>query len=917
MRHVKTQTGLKSANKKVQIGPESHDQSVQICTSLSSSSAQTTPALLSTTATQSFPVPGLDTAVQVGTNWEKDNKQTQFEVWSEDRGTEMRECDVKSVACQVKRLGETKGIQVEVDYKHAAAQWDVTNCDNSAQTEKKPNYRHLKQQITDLRTSLQAFTVQINKEIQQFSGAIPALLPTSLTLPSPAVLSELQTAISTYQEEAEHWESERSELLLKLELLQNEQANYYFLNRQLENLFSTAVEDKFQAQIELLEAKEAATGLEKQLFALRLEAIDGLGDSQGQSEAAAFALQVKVAQNDIEVLNFTRLLAEKEAKIRENQEIVDLLQGQIENSVKDCERLRADKQLSTAFYEGEVARLQDQLASARFQQRQFQQGNRTLSEEMEGLRGVLEEYELRTEVLAQGKSKSEIDLKNALFDLKHANSETEIMRKAISRLQKQVRDYEETLQKDRVLHLAATDSTTGETFDTEVQIQRLESEKLQLQTEVVELRSTCEERNDQLQADGRALTQLQEAFDFLRIKNVTLENALSLSKTALNEVQQQRESSEKKVAELTAQLLSLQSLLRTRENDLATGHSALNALQIQLKAAFQTCEQHRGLCVTLSKQMEETQGKLMLESRGRLEAESMLKQGQSLCEAKEKRWKGEKEELVTLNEHLSGRIDTLQRELSGLEAESAILRQKQTEMDTEMAAERKALEIQREEVAMERLVWEEKRLQAENEQEKAEMEAKLLKTELITLRTEIAASQAREKDHNEGLKTTQQALADAKRANSLQAAELLFAQSQIATLERSSTSYQAQIALLTSESEAALLHIAGLKEAKDTVEDQLAASQSACRQVSEDLESLQNLTSSLRCELAQTQSKLKVSEQAEERLANKKEELTERLVWYQAEYEKASALKKANIQLTERNLALAAELRSLSDKSQY
>ena len=921
LRHVKTQTGLKAANKKVQVGPENHDQSLQACTTLSSSSAQTTPPLFSTTATEPLHFPGLDRAVQVGQDREKESKQTQSQVQTEERGTETMDFYVKSVACQVQRLGETRGIQVEVNCKHAAAQWDVRSCDKPVQTEKRPNYRLLKQQMGSLRTSLQALTVQISKEMQQFTSALQALVPTSLTSPSPAVLCELRTALSraiaTHQEEAELWDSERCELQLKLELLQNEQADYYLLNRQLEDLFSTAVEDKSQAQIELLAAKEAAAGLEKQLFALRLEAIDCLGDTQGQSEAAAFALQVKVAQNDIEILNFTRILSEKEAKIRENQEIVDLLQGQIENAVKDCERLRADNQLNTAFYQGEVERLQDQLASARFQQRQFQQGNRTLSEEMEGLRGMLEEYELRTEVLAQGKSKSEVDLKSALFDLKHANSEAETMRKSISRLQKQVRDYEETLQKDRVLHLAATDSTTGETFDTEVQIQQLESEKLELQTEVVELRSTCEERKDQLQAGGQALRQLQEAFDFLRIKNVTLENALGLSKSALSETKQQREAAEKKAAELSTQLNSLRSLLRTRENDLETSHSALNALQMQLKTALQACEQHRSQCASLGKLLEDTQGRLLMESRGRLEAESLLKQVQSLSDSKEKRWIAEKEELVTLNEQLSGRIDSLQREGAGFEAEIAVLRSKKAEMDTQMAAERKALESQREEMAMERLVWEERRLKAENGLEKAEIAANSLKKEITGLRTEIVALQTQEKEHNEEIKTLQQALSDAKRSNSLQAAELLFTQTQISNFERCSTSFQAQIALLTSESEATLLQLDSLKQVKDTLEDQLAASQSACSRLSEDLEALQSQVESLRGELVQTQGKLRGSEQAEEKLVSKKEELTERLVWYQAEYEKASALKKANIALTERNLALAAELRTLSDKSQY
>jgi chromosome segregation ATPase len=217
---------------------------------------------------------------------------------------------------------------------------------------------------------------------------------------------------------------------------------------------------------------------------------------------------------------------------------------------------------------------------------------------------------------------------------------------------------------------------------------------------------------------------------------------------------------------------------------------------------------------------------------------------------------------------------------------------------------------------MERLVWEERGIKAENALEKAEIEAFTLKKEINDLKKRTLDLETQDKDQSDVLKTLQQALADTKRINALQAAELLFNQTQIQTLERSSTAFQAQVSLLTSESETSLLHLNSLKQAKDTLEDQLAASHSAHRLLSEDLESLQNQMNSLRCELSQTQNKLKMSEQAEERLTSKKEELTERLVWYQAEYEKASALKKANIQLTERNLALSSELRSLSDKSQ-
>lgn len=920
MRHVKTQTGLKSANKKVQFGPENHDQSLQASVLLSTSTAQTSPPLCTSTGTEPLHIPGQDRAIQVGENRVKESKQTQAEAYTEDRGTETLEFYVKSVACQAQRLGESRGIQVETNCKHATSQWDITSCDKPVQTEKWPGYKQIKEQINAIRAAMQAFTAQVSTEIQRFNSAIPAFLPSSPFHPSPTVLSELQTslskAISTHQDDVEIWESERCELQFKLTLFQSEQADYYLLNRQLEDLYTAAVEDKLQAQMELIAAREAAAALEKQIFAMRLEAIDSLGDTQGQSEATAFALQVKVAQYEMEILNFTRVLSEKDAKIRENQEIVDLLQCQVENAVKDCERLRADNQLNTTFYQGEMTRLQDQLASTRFQLRQFQQGNRTLSEEMEGLRGVLEEYELRTEVLAQGKSKMEVELKNALFDLKHTNSDAEIMRKTINRLQKQVRDYEETLVKDRVLHLAAGDSATGETFDTEVQIQRLESEKLELQTEVVELRRTAEERNDQLQADGQALRQLQETFEFLRIKNVTLENALGLCKNTLAETKEQRENAEKRAAELSSLLNSIQTQLWTREKELEAGNAAVNTLQIQLKTIFQACEQQRLQGVSLSKQLEEAQGKGMLESRGRLEAEAQAKQYQSCLELKERRWIAEKEELVTLNEQLSNRIDSLLKELSTLEADNAAIRERNTELDKQIARERKALESQKEEGVMERLVWEERGIKAENALEQAEIEAFTLKKEVNDLKKRALDLEAQDKDQSDVLKTLQQALADTKRINALQAAELLFNQTQIQTLERSSTAFQAQVSLLTSESETTLLHLNSLKQAKDTLEDQLAASHSAHRLLSEDLESLQNQMNSLRCELSQTQNKLKMSEQAEERLTSKKEELTERLVWYQAEYEKASALKKANIQLTERNLALSSELRSLSDKSQ-
>ena len=920
LRHVKTQTSLKTSSKRIQSVPFTQDQCVSTALLSCNSSSQTTSQAVTHTSSNTDRFLACDIEIQAGKYYENDTKSCQTAILMENKGVGRSDFEgfLRDAKCQTVSYSETKGTQVEIGYRHVGCQGEREVREKVVQTEGgwTKGRREIQGKVRELRICLQGLAVQIREELRGWKEEVEKGLREGKAEVTQAVVSELQLAlsraISTHQSDFDLWSSERSELSYKLSLLHSQQSEYYYLNRELEHLYLTAVEDNSDLQSELTTAKDAILTLEKQIFAIRMEAISGgLGEIQDQSEEIALSLQVKVAQYEVEMMNFNRLLAEKDAKIRENQDLIDLLHLQFDNTIKEIDHLRSENHQNCSFYTDEISKLELKLSSARYQLRQFTEGNASLSEEMEELRGVLEEYRVRTEVLTQEKSRVEMELGKVRFEVKNANWEVESLRKSEEKMRKLVREYEEAMQKTRVLQLT-TEYTTGETFDSEVQIQQLENEKLELQTQIVDLRSVSEDFKDKILMSSNTIRELQTACELLKIKNNELENSLLSTKNALLESKEQREITEKRSVELINRVNSLQGTLMSREKELHEALGMKNAQDVQVKAVMQVLEQQRNQVGGLGKQLEELQSKYSQEFHLRIEFETHLKQFQTIFDSKEKRFNAEKEELVTLNEQLSSRIDNLVQNLTILEEKNADLKKQNREMENQIEENRVEIENIREELKNEQLKCEEKQLFAISIEKSAEIQSNSLKIELETVKTEFESIKTQLTQANSEISSLKIALNEQKRVNSLQNSEILLFQTQIQTFEREKTVFESQISTLYSENEEILQKTAEIRRLKDEFEAELSTLQCENRRNTDEMECLQVDLSSIRSELSKCLEKLSLSQQNEEKLSQKKEELTERLVWYQSEYEKLAAVKKANIELTEKNLALLAQLRSFS-----
>jgi chromosome segregation ATPase len=270
------------------------------------------------------------------------------------------------------------------------------------------------------------------------------------------------------EEEMEEIKLEKEELEETVKLLNEAKAKAEIKIQELEWELRIESEDKAALQEELKTFELRAIELEKQAIKSRMSDC-----STVISESEGCDLQLKTIQLENEILILKSQIAQKEFTISEYKENFNDMQTQRNLLSKQLERLKHDQEVMVGYYQEERQRLQQALSTTRQQLTNTKEKYRHAVDELENVKGLLEENEMRVSILSQSKSKMDVEYKKELFDKKQR----------VQELQAEVLELSTALEHEKVERLEIEKANTT----TEHRCMALQSQVAQLNTQVDEL----------------------------------------------------------------------------------------------------------------------------------------------------------------------------------------------------------------------------------------------------------------------------------------------------------------------------------------------------------------------------------------------------------------------------------------------
>jgi hypothetical protein len=270
------------------------------------------------------------------------------------------------------------------------------------------------------------------------------------------------------EEEIEEIKLDKEELEETVKLLNEAKAKAEIKIQELEWELRIESEDKAALQEELKTFELRAIELEKQAIKSRMSDC-----STVISESEGCDLQLKTIQLENEILILKSQIAQKEFTISEYKENFNDMQTQRNLLSKQLERLKHDQEVMVGYYQEERQRLQQALTTTRQQLMNTKDKYRQAVDELENVKGLLEENEMRVSILSQSKSKMDVEYKKELFDKKQR----------VQELQAELLELSTALEHEKVERLEIEKASTA----TEHRCMALQSQVAQLNTQVDEL----------------------------------------------------------------------------------------------------------------------------------------------------------------------------------------------------------------------------------------------------------------------------------------------------------------------------------------------------------------------------------------------------------------------------------------------
>lgn len=270
------------------------------------------------------------------------------------------------------------------------------------------------------------------------------------------------------EEEMEEIKLEKEELEETVKLLNEAKAKAEIKIQELEWELRIESEDKAALQEELKTFELRAIELEKQAIKSRMSDCSTI-----ISESEGCDLQLKTIQLENEILILKSQIAQKEFNISEYKENFNDMQTQRNLISKQLERLKHDQEVMVGYYQEERQRLQQALTTTRQQLMNTKEKYRQAVDELENVKSLLEENEMRVSILSQSKSKMDVEYKKELFDKKQR----------VQELQAELLELSTAIEHEKAEKLEIEKASTA----TEHRCMALQSQVAQLNTQVDEL----------------------------------------------------------------------------------------------------------------------------------------------------------------------------------------------------------------------------------------------------------------------------------------------------------------------------------------------------------------------------------------------------------------------------------------------
>ena len=313
--------------------------------------------------------------------------------------------------------------------------------------------------------------------------------------------------------------SERDNLQSKVEILHRLKAQSDLQINKLQNELKSEQSDKSQLRYTNDRLSEQATQLQERVIELQVgNGVEGADEADGSDELES--LQLRAAQLDIERINIQFALNKKEQKIAEMNESFALLRSHADKLTIQFRKLQDEREMSLSYKEEQIKRTEESLASSRKELRRLKEIHRQTMGQLDDIRSKNEESSMKVELLIQGKSKDEINLKRALFDKRKCEENLVSSTKRIRDLESEVRRLESDLASAKYMQTA---DVTEEVLIASHRIQQKETEVLKLETALISGQKRSEELEITLLERERKLANMTKD---LRNAHITREEGI-------------------------------------------------------------------------------------------------------------------------------------------------------------------------------------------------------------------------------------------------------------------------------------------------------------------------------------------------------------------------------------------------------
>ncbi|CAG9331923.1 unnamed protein product [Blepharisma stoltei] len=243
--------------------------------------------------------------------------------------------------------------------------------------------------------------------------------------------------------------------------------------------------------------KEEIINMQKALISVNHENTILRSASVGNpSEADTCDLQLQAAKLENEKLSLQSYIGTKDLELAEFRETIQELDIQKSALLKQLDRFRHEQELDKQYFNEERQRLQQTISSNRNQIKQFKDQCRENNEELERLKGIVEEQEMKIGILSKAKSKADVDLKKSIFEQRQAEEDYEHALSQIKNLEANRRALEDEIHNLKMQMLS--EPKEDAMIELQAQLQQAETEKLRLHTYLIEEKREGHKQKEQI-----------------------------------------------------------------------------------------------------------------------------------------------------------------------------------------------------------------------------------------------------------------------------------------------------------------------------------------------------------------------------------------------------------------------------------